>query len=325
VHALSDTCALAILFTWASMQQLSLSSPLLVLLVLCLLFWRLVIYTGGRFYLMQRRSYELQFDNEKLIHSLRGQTASAIDAARVKDRLLASAAHDLRQPVHALAFYADWLRNEPEMSATVMPKILAATDSVNLLFNSLFDFARIEAGTIEPQPVSLSVRELVDELVVQHTPEAQTKNLVLRSRVQPAHILSDPVLLRRILSNLISNAIRYTNSGGVLVSTRLRRGMLWIEVWDTGQGIAAEHVSSVFREFYKASSHEGTEEGFGLGLAIVKRLCEALGHRIELNTRPGRGTRFRLMVFIADQNAELTDKPGATSREALTQSLGQKA
>jgi signal transduction histidine kinase len=321
VHGLAICCLLAIITAWVTVDNMRWNSSLLVLLVMNLLFWRLVLYTGERFHVMQRRGFELQFDNEQLIRSLREQTESAIEAARVKDRLLASAAHDLRQPVHALAFYADWLRNEPELSATVVPKILVATDSVNLLFNSLFDFARIEAGAIEPKLASLPISDLIDELVLQHTPEAHAKGLMLRSRVQEARVWSDSILLRRIIANLISNAIRYTDSGGVLVSTRIRgkgkQQRVWIEVWDTGPGIAPEHVGNIFREFYKASRHKGTEDGFGLGLAIVKRLCEALGHGITLRTRTDRGTRFRLSVALASTQDVQTPTPDITAAQAL--------
>jgi signal transduction histidine kinase len=228
----------------------------------------------------------------------------AIQAVTVKNNLLANAAHDLRQPVHALAFYADLLRNEPDMSVEVVPKILLATDSVNNLFNSLFDFAKLEAGGVQPQFSAVAVCQIVDDLKMQFSPDATSKGIEFRQRITPGYVWTDPVLVRRIVGNLVSNAIRYTSQGGVLLSTRLRGNRMWIEVWDTGTGIALEHQDKVFREFYKASSHTGTEDGFGLGLAIVQRLSDVLGHKITLITRPGHGTCMRAELLLAKNPAK---------------------
>ncbi len=268
------------------------------LLPLLAMYWFLMRYMNKRFHTVQRRGYELQFDNEELITSLRERTQAAMDAVQVKNRLLANATHDLRQPVHALAFYADWLRNEPSLVSEVVPKILQATDSVNALFNSLFDFAKIESGGVAPRFAQVPVCALINELKVQFAPSAQAKGLELRLHISPAHIWTDPILIRRILGNLLGNAIRYTHSGAVLLSTRRRGAQMWIEVRDTGQGIANEHMPHIFREFYKASNHEGTEDGFGLGLAIVSRLCDALGHEVSLQSTLGKGTMVRIEVPI---------------------------
>jgi signal transduction histidine kinase len=269
------------------------------LVVLIGIFWSLLIRSGGRFHSMQRRGYELQYDNEQLIASLREQTETALHAVTVKNNLLANAAHDLRQPVHALAFYADWLRNEPDLAAEVVPKILLATDSVNNLFNSLFDFAKLEAGAVQPQFSAVPVCQVVDDLKMQFSPFAASKGIEFRQRIAPGYVQTDPLLVRRIVGNLVSNAIRYTDHGGVLLSTRLRGDRMWIEVWDTGTGIALEHQDKVFREFYKASVHTGTEDGFGLGLAIVQRLSDVLGHKITLISQPGRGSCLRVELLLS--------------------------
>jgi signal transduction histidine kinase len=291
----------AVLFAWASKGGFPGHIYDLAVAALLVVFWILLRTAGGRFHSVQRRAYALQYDNEHLIASLRQQTETAMHAVKVKDRLLANAAHDLRQPVHALAFYADWLRNEPDLSAEVVPKILIATDSVNALFNSLFDFAKIQSSQLQVQFSSVPVSQIIDDMKVQFGPAAQAKGLEFRQRVTPAFVKTDPLLIRRILGNLLANAIRYTERGGVLLTTRVRADQLWIEVWDTGVGIAAEHHSLVFQEFYKAPSHTGTEDGFGLGLAIVQRLAQALEHPISLVSRPGRGTRIRIEIPLADK------------------------
>jgi signal transduction histidine kinase len=299
VHALSMVSLLAVVSACYKQGTWSVQAFDVSLVVLIGIFWSLLIRSGGRFHSMQRRGYELQYDNEQLIASLREQTETALHAVTVKNNLLANAAHDLRQPVHALAFYADWLRNEPDLAAEVVPKILLATDSVNNLFNSLFDFAKLEAGAVQPQFSAVPVCQVVDDLKMQFSPFAASKGIEFRQRIAPGYVQTDPLLVRRIVGNLVSNAIRYTDHGGVLLSTRLRGDRMWIEVWDTGTGIALEHQDKVFREFYKASVHTGTEDGFGLGLAIVQRLSDVLGHKITLISQLGRGSCLRVELLLS--------------------------
>jgi signal transduction histidine kinase len=301
VSALSFTSVCAVIASWQKEGIWSVHPVDAALIVLVGIFWTLLLISGKRFNMILRRGYELQYDNENLIASLREQTITAMHAVTVKNSLLANAAHDLRQPVHALAFYADWLRNEPDMAEQVVPKILLATDSVNALFNSLFDFAKIEAGAVQPKLTAVSVCQMVDDLKVQFSPAAFAKNIVFRQRIHAATLWTDTILIRRIVGNLLSNAVRYTERGGVLISTRVRGHVMWIDVWDTGIGIAPEHQSHVFQEFYKASTHAGTEDGFGLGLAIVRRLSDVLGHTVSMVSRQGRGTRMRLEVELANK------------------------
>jgi signal transduction histidine kinase len=122
----------------------------------------------------------------------------------------------------------------------------------------------------------------------------------LRLHLSPGTAVSDPILLQRVVGNLIGNALKYTERGGVLVASRATRAGQVVEIWDTGVGIAPEYQREVFREFYKVPTHAGTEDGFGLGLSIVERLTGILGHPLELASRPGRGTRFRLLLLPTD-------------------------
>ncbi len=302
VHGLCATCLCAVLVLWISEGLAFTQFFDLAMVILVAMFWTVLLVTGRRFHGMQRRGYELQYDNERLIASLREQTKTAMLAVTVKNSLLANAAHDLRQPVHALAFYADWLRNEPELAAEVVPKILSATDSVHTLFNSLFDFAKIEAGAVQARFAAVPVCEIVNDVMLQFNPAAFGKNIVFRQRIAPGYVWTDPVLIRRIVGNLVANSVRYTQHGGVLLSTRARQGRMWMEVWDTGVGIAPEHQEQVFQEFYKASQHSGTEDGFGLGLAIVKRLSQVLGHKITMTSQLGKGTCVRVEIALANSD-----------------------
>ena len=242
----------------------------------------------------------MQYRNKQLIESLTQQTQAALDAVDVKNRFLASAAHDIRQPVHALRLYADWLRSEPELVAEITPKIVESTKAVNALFDSLFDLARLETGKIELKIEQVSLESLLQELDLHYRPLAQAKGLQFRMRMRPGVVVSDQILLKRILGNLIANAIKYSDKGGVLVAVRAWGRHPCIEVWDTGVGIATEHQTEVFREFFKVPLHEGTQDGFGLGLYIVSRLSQILGHPIILRSRAGRGTVVRILLKPSD-------------------------
>jgi signal transduction histidine kinase len=297
---------------WRAVVDLRLSGPVYHywLFLLVGLNWLGLLKTGDRLHQTARRNAELRYRNAHLIDSLTRQTDAALAAVKVKDRFLASAAHDLRQPVHALALYADWLRTEPELASEIAPKIVSATRAVNALFDSLFDLARLDAGQVEVRRERIDLVRLLQDLDLQYRPIAQDAGLSFRLRAVPATVLSDQVLLKRVLGNLIANAIRYTPSGGVLVASRRTPRGVRIEVWDTGVGIPLEHQKTVFEEFYKVPSHPGTEDGFGLGLSIVARLLALLGHSLKLSSRPGRGSVFRLEF----QEAEATQVEGAALR-----------
>lgn len=258
--------------------------------VMVLVFVLLLKRVGERLNQTYTKSLKLQHRNRLLIRSLTQQREEALSAVATKNRLLASAAHDMRQPVLALDIYADWLMNEPSASTELSPKISAATKAVIALFDSLFDMAKLAEGQISADISCINTTALIEDLAVQYQPIASAKRLTLRTRVQDGEIWTDPLLLKRILGNLISNAIKYTQSGGVLVVCRnTRRGVRFV-IWDTGVGIAPEQQHLVFREFYKGSANVGTSDGFGLGLAIVTQLSELLGCELTMKSRLGRGT-----------------------------------
>ncbi|MDO5693952.1 MAG: HAMP domain-containing sensor histidine kinase [Pseudomonadota bacterium] len=243
------------------------------------------------------QSIDLSYHNARLIHSLREQKNVAEEALRFKDRFLAGAAHDLKQPVNALGIYAEWLSNEPELVHELGPKILQSTQAINALFDSLFDLVKLDAGQFDVDLKPIPVPDLLSDLEVQFGPIAGQKDLELRLRAVPVSVRSDPILLRRVLGNLVANAIRYTVRGGVLLAARQRGDHVLFEVWDTGIGIPEHEQEQVFNEFYKIKTG-GTEEGFGLGLAIVRRLSERLDYPVSMRSRPGRGTVFKIRVPV---------------------------
>jgi signal transduction histidine kinase len=284
------------------------------LLVFLLLYWLVLLQSARRLHLAHRRNFELQYRNTQLINSLTRQTQAALNAIEVKNRFLASATHDIRQPVHALQLYADWLASEPEMVRELAPKIVESTQAVNQLFDTLFDLVRLDSGHLRPQVQEVSLDALLDEIELQYQPLAKSKGLEMRLRRAGGKVRSDPLLLRRVIANLVSNAIKYTDRGGVLVAVRHGPGGSTLEVWDTGVGIDPVHHQEIFQEFFKVPGHPGTADGFGLGLHIVSRLAHILGHPVEMASRPGRGSVFRLRLVP-------TDAAGALARAAALDPL----
>lgn len=281
------------------------NNELMGLLSLLMLAFGWLLYAAGRrMNTVYRSSFELQFSNQELIDSLTQQTRAALRAVATKNRFLASAAHDLRQPVHALSLYADWLGSEPEMAQDIAPRILQSTRAINELFDSLFDLTRIDAGNYKVRLQPVDVAQLLSELVTQFASAAKAKSLVLRTRVKPCTVLSDPVVLRRILGNLVSNAMRHTSAGGVLMALRQRRDSIVLEVWDTGVGIAPEHQQAIFQEFYRVSQHQGTEDTLGLGLTVVSKLSTLMGYQLSLHSVFGKGSVFRVTLPAAIQATE---------------------
>jgi signal transduction histidine kinase len=293
--------ALAIMF-WRIGIELGFRGPFYHywVAVLVLVFWLALLQAGRRLHATHRSNFELQYRNNQLIRSLTRQTQAALDAVEIKNRFLASAAHDIRQPVHALSLYADWLGSEPELAAEIAPKIVESTKAVNALFDSLFDLARLDSGKIRLRIEPVQVDKLLRDLELQYRPLAEARGLQLRMHVAPGAALTDPILLQRIVGNLISNAIKYTERGGLLVASRAHGSGQRIEIWDTGVGIAPAHQREIFREFYKVPTHAGTDDGFGLGLYIVARLSHILGHPLTMASRPRRGTVFRVTLAPTD-------------------------
>lgn len=235
----------------------------------------------------------LQYRNNLLIESLKIEKQIAVDAIEVKNRFMASTAHDMRQPVLALDLYTDMLVDDPEALPTILPKIAGATKSVIVMFDALFDLARMSMNQLTPEKTYFNIQDMMDELSMQYQPVATAKGLELRVRHYPKFcgVKDDPILLKRIFCNLLSNAIKYTHQGGILLVFRHceNRGFC-IEVWDTGLGISSDKQQAVFSEFYKNPENTGTTDGFGLGLAIVAQLCDLLGHKLTMKSRRGRGT-----------------------------------
>lgn len=248
--------------------------------------------------------------------TLRETIDAAEQASRSKSSILAGASHDLRQPLHAMGLFVSLLRTETEDSAraTLVDKIATSLDAVNRLFDSLLDISRLEASAITPTFSDFPVNDLLDRMIGEFTPQAQAKGLELRAVSCGAVIRSDPTLLESILRNLLSNAVRFTPSGRILLGCRRRGGKLAIAVWDTGMGIPEGQIETVFREFQRLPQNTKIREtGLGLGLAIVERLTRLLGHRVEVVSRPGKGSMFAVEVGLGGRDVHAEGNSCAVS------------
>jgi len=236
-------------------------------------------------------------------------------ANEAKSRFLAAASHDLRQPMHALALFVDQLRASRTHSERVRltQRIEEAVGSLSELLDQLLDLSQLEAGAVPAVLGDFNVRALLASIETQFAPLAQAKGLTLRVRSTDAWLHGDPVLVQRILLNLVANGIRYTVRGGVLVGCRRRGDRLRLEVWDTGCGIPEHRQGEVFREFVRLGDSEPRRaRGLGLGLAIVARLAGLLGTRIELRSRVRRGSVFAFELPCGKPSeAPLPREPGA--------------
>ena len=224
-----------------------------------------------------------------------------LNAATVaKSWFFAAASHDLRQPFQAMRLFFNVLESGAnDRQHQAVAGLGRAIGSAETLLNELLDSVRLENGLITPELREVELGKLVSELKADLEPLATEKGLVLSIRPMPAVVRTDAALLRRILLNLATNAIRYTERGGVLIGLRHRDGKVLVEVWDTGIGLSKEHVERIFDEFYQVHNvASGRGHGLGLGLAIVKRLSELLGCDVAVASREGKGTMFRVAIPV---------------------------
>jgi signal transduction histidine kinase/CheY-like chemotaxis protein len=242
-----------------------------------------------------------------------------------KSRFLAAASHDLRQPLHALGLFVAQLRGD--MNALERSRIVecihASVAAMNELFNALLDISKLDAGALTPNVTEFPVAELLQRIESTFAEPAREKNLSFRVLPSDSWVRSDFILLERILFNLVSNAVRYTSQGGVVVACRKRGEQLRIEVWDTGLGIAEDQRQNIFSEFYRVGEPERHQRsGLGLGLAIVERLCALLASPIELRSVVGRGSRFTVVVSQAPIRTAVAERP-VTARAPIDVSDGK--
>jgi signal transduction histidine kinase/CheY-like chemotaxis protein len=305
----------ALLWRAADLRYLFLALSVLLYLVMALRIAR-------QHHRLLTESLIMRFENQALTEQLSEQVQLARHASEEKTRFLAAASHDLRQPVHAIGLFGAVLERElldhPQHANAL--RLMRAVDALGQSLDAMLDVSRLDAGVIEPSVADMPLNPVLQSLGQMFAGEAEQRQLQLRVRATPLWVRSDAELLQRLLANLIDNALKYSARGGVLVVARARGSQVWIDVVDTGIGIAAEHREQVFAEFFQVGNPgRDRSRGLGMGLSIVRRLSGLLGHPVQLHSRPGQGSRLRVVLPAAprglppapaDEPAAPTATPG---------------
>lgn len=248
---------------------------------------------------LQADTKALQLRIEDATRALIAQKDAAEEATQAKSRFIAAASHDLRQPLHAIGLFTATLQRRAHGSdlSAVVRDLAQAVSVMERLFDSLLDISKLDAGTLVAQPRSFRLEPLFAQLYAEYADAAAVKHLRLHVRPTDAVLATDELLLHRVLSNLVANAIRYTDHGTVLICSRRRGAAVQIEVRDSGIGIPTEKQGEIFQEFYQiGNAARDRSLGLGLGLAIVARVARLLGTQVAVRSAPGRGSVFSLRV-----------------------------
>jgi signal transduction histidine kinase len=262
----------------------------------------IVLWSRQLFNSIFMESMRLRYANLELIEQLTIQKTAAetareaAEAANLaKSRFLAAASHDLRQPIHALNLYLGAFSQVQvaQQIGALLGKVRQCALIMDEMFRALLDVSKLDAGAVNPQITVFALAPLLSRMRLEFEPQARDKGLELHVHRCSGFAKSDPVLVERILRNLIANAIRYTGEGRIVVGCRRHRGTLRVSVYDTGVGIDPSHQALVFEEFYQVGNRErDRSKGLGLGLAIVKRLARLLDTPLTLRSRAGHGSLF---------------------------------
>ncbi len=248
--------------------------------------------------------------------------SEADQANQDKTRFLAAASHDILQPLNAARLYTTSLTERPleQAEAKLARNVDASLSAVEEIFSALIDISRMDAGRLEADITDFPISEVLEQLRVEYEPMAAEKGLKLRVVHSAAWVKSDRRMLRRVVQNLFSNAMKYTRSGGVVMGVRRRGEQIVIEVHDTGPGIPEDKQAIIFKEFQRLEGAGSRESGLGLGLSIVERIGRILGHEVLLKSQAGKGSTFSVTVpegtkTVLDPGAPAVTapKPGSLS------------
>ncbi len=262
---------------------------------------------GDELGMVSRSFSTLKHDLSAQDKNLRNAKEEAERANRAKSQFLAAASHDLRQPLHAMQMYitALQLKIKDKHLLKIVSDIDAVSISTGRLLNSILDVSQLEAGAVKPQIEDFAIQEVLHRVARGFRPMSYRKGIALHIVPSKAYVRSDPILLEQIIGNFVANAIRYTETGRVLLGCRRRKGKLSIEVLDTGPGIPLHQRDAIFDDFHQLDNKERDRgKGLGLGLAIVRRLSICLDHQIEHTSRVNQGSRFAVIVEMGNRPAK---------------------
>jgi signal transduction histidine kinase len=272
-----------------------------------------------------RESFEIRLQQADLNRQLASALEQAEGANRAKTRFLASASHDLRQPIHTLSLFGGALSLRPldPASRDIVQHMNTALEALTAQLDALLDISKLDAGVMRASPVPIDLHSFLERLKQGFEPAARGKGLELRLECPAGAVAqSDPALLERIMRNLLDNAVKYTERGHIALHAAPQDGHWTVAVSDSGRGIREEDQARVFEEFYQVDNPERDRtKGLGLGLAIVKRLAELLGIGMQMSSSPGRGTTFRLSLPGAPGGARAHEAPSAQEARLLAHVL----
>ena len=271
---------------------------------------------------VQARSDEVKSVNQELIQEINRRAkaelelikakAEAEKANHTKTEFLALASHDILQPLNAARLYLGALDAESLQGSTqsIVDKLNESVQSTETLISTLLEIARFDQGAIKPVLLDIHLNDLLQPIVNEFSVIAEDKNVLLKSHIGKYKVHSDPVYLRRIIQNFVSNAVKYTQEGKVLIACRKRNDHLLIQVWDTGVGIPAQEQGHIFEDFYRWQNTN--EEGIGLGLGLVKRMQNVLGLTSEVKSKVNSGSCFSIKVPLAKEQEEIEQQESPT-------------
>ncbi len=266
---------------------------------LCVFYILMLTHVSHNMHKQFIKSVENQYNNEILIKELAGKKTIIEKAITSKDKFFASASHDLRQPLNAISLFTDALKplQSTEKGNEILAKIRQSLNGINGMLHALLDISRLDADNIENKPQHVAVKQILDQL---HEEYRHNRKKLTIQAVSSIHTTAyvDPILLYRILNNLLDNAVKYTNSGQITITSKdMSNDSIQVTVEDTGIGIAEDKISTIFEEFQQLNNPErDREKGLGLGLSIVKRICEIADIELDMQSQIGIGTQVYLTL-----------------------------
>ncbi|MGM8872208.1 ATP-binding response regulator [Psychrobacter sp. 2Y5] len=258
----------------------------------------------------------IYLENNSLVAQLQIKTRQVEKASSAKTQFLAAASHDLRQPIQALSLFIEALKDTDldSQQAQIVDYASSASQSSREMLNSVLDYAHLESGEMTPHFVATELNSILQNLVDEFGIQAQNKQLSLRFKPTTLCVMTDPIMLALILRNLISNAIRYTHKGGVLIGVRklpvshssLALEYCRISIWDTGSGLTPQEIEQAFKSFHQIERNNVTNQGLGLGLAIVKGMTDLLKADLEVKSTLHQGSQFSITLPICEKDDKTT-------------------
>jgi CheY-like chemotaxis protein len=278
---------------------------------------------------VQERTQRISEMNQELVEEVARRSATELQLLQAKaeaeaanaskTRFLALASHDILQPLNAARLFTAALQDQ--ISEANQQKIIHQLDNslkaTEELIATLLDIARLDEGRLQPKTQVVSLSGILQPLTEEFRWLAGQKHLKLRTHFSDWQVETDSTYLRRILQNILSNAVKYTPSGQLLVSCRKRGKQLMLQVWDTGPGVAEHELKRIFDDFYRVDSTARGQQGVGLGLAVVQRMARLLSHRLEVRSVVGKGTVFSLYLPLASEQALAEEKAAVEQQHAL--------